>query len=456
MTLLEASRAIHQRKISCAELLEECLAKIERLNADLNAFVTVVADSSRARAAELDEELSNDIDRGPLHGIPIAHKDIICVKGSPCTSGSRIFDDYRPDYDATVVAKLRQAGAVTVGKTGLHELAYGVTSANPHFGVIRNPHDRDRIPGGSSGGSGAAVAAGMALMATGTDTGGSIRIPASYCGVAGLKPTYGRVSRYGVKPLGLSLDHVGPLAPTVRDTAAAYNAMAGFDDRDPSSSMRPALEYIPPEPCPISELSIGIPRNYFFDAVDPEVRAAVGNMARIAEGLGARVVPVQVPDVEALNVVARTILLAEATAVFEPYLAQREKFGDDVLALLDQGRLIAATDYVNAQRLRRFFSQEWRLVFSGVDCLFTPTTPTAAPAIGQKQIEIDGEPHDVRLATTRFMRGINVLGLPALSLPCGKTSAGLPIGLQIVGRAFQEPTVLRVGAALEDALGAAA
>ncbi len=453
MTIQEASRAIHRRKISCAELLEECLGAIGRRNEDLNAFITVFADSSRARAAELDEELSNDVDRGPLHGIPIAHKDLICAKGFLCTSGSKLFDDYVPDYDATVVARLQQAGAVTVGKTGLHELAYGVTSANPYFGVIRNPHDRERIPGGSSGGSGAAVASGMALMATGTDTGGSIRIPASYCGVAGLKPTYGRVSRYGVKPLGLSLDHVGPLAATVRDCAATYNVMAGFDDRDPSSSRRTALEYTPPEPCPIGELRIGIPRNYFFEAVDAEVRAAVDNMARMAEALGARVVAVQVPDVEALNVVARTILLAEAAAVFEPYLAHREKFGDDVLALLDQGRLVAATDYVNAQRLRRFFAQEWRLVFSGVDCLLTPTTPTAAPAIGRKLVEIEGQSEDVRLAATRFMRGINVLGLPALSVPCGKTRGGLPIGLQIVGRAFEEQTVLRVGAALEDALG---
>jgi aspartyl-tRNA(Asn)/glutamyl-tRNA(Gln) amidotransferase subunit A len=293
----------------------------------------------------------------------------------------------------------------------------------------------------------------MALMATGTDTGGSIRIPASFCGVAGLKPTYGRVSRYGVKPLGMSLDHIGPLTQTVRDAAIAFQAMAGYDDRDPSSNRHPVSGYVPPASCSIAGLRIGIPLNYYLDAIEPEVRASFDRMAKLSESLGARLAPVKVPDVDALNVVARTLLLVEASAVFEPYLANREKFGDDVLALLDQGRLVPATAYVNAQRLRRHFIQEWRLMFDAVDCLLTPTTPTAAPLIGQKQMELEGQMYDVRLATTRFMRGINVLGLPALSIPCGKTAGGLPMGLQIVGRAFEEDLVLRVGAALEDEIG---
>ena len=453
MNIREAGAAIRRREMSCVELLERCLDRVDRLNPDLNAFITVSADSARARAAERDQELADGIDRGPLHGIPIAHKDLVCTRGQRCTSGSKLFEDYYPDYDATVAARLDDAGAVCIGKTGLHELAYGITSNNPHFGAIRNPHDRERIPGGSSGGSGVAVATGMALMATGTDTGGSIRIPASFCGVVGLKPTYGRVSRYGVKPLGLSLDHIGPLTRTVRDAAIALYAMAGYDDRDPSCSRQPNLEYIPPTPCSMAEVRIGIPQNYFFDGVDPQVKAAVEHAARLSETLGARVKPVQVPDVDALNTVARTILFAEASAVFEPHLAKRDKFGEDVLALLDQGLLLPATAYVNAQRLRRFFIQEWRLIFSGVDCLFTPTTPMPAPLIGQKLVELDGHAQDVRLAATRFMRGINALGLPALSIPCGKTAEGLPFGLQIVGRAFEEHLVLRVGAAIEDALG---
>src|SRR5271166_634418 len=231
MTVTAARSALRQRKISCLELTGQCLAAIARLNPDLNAFLTVTEESARARAKALDAELAAGKDRGPLHGIPIAHKDLIDTRGVRTTSGSKLFANRFADRDAAVVRLLDEAGTVLVGKTGLHELAYGVTSENPHYGVIRNPHDRERVPGGSSGGSGVAVSTGMALMATGTDTGGSIRIPASFCGVTGLKPTYGRVSRYGVKPLGLSLDHIGPLAQTVRDAAIALNAMAGFDDR---------------------------------------------------------------------------------------------------------------------------------------------------------------------------------------------------------------------------------
>src|SRR5579884_1887034 len=332
--------------MSCAELTEQCLQNIERLNPDLNAFITVTADQARARARELDDELARGDDRGPLHGIPIAHKDLICTKGVRCTCGSKLFEDYIPDYDATVAQRLHDAGTVTLGKTGLHELAYGITSTNPHFGAVRNPYDRSRIPGGSSGGSGVAVAAAMCFMATGTDTGGSIRIPASLCGSAGLKPTYGRVSRYGVKPLGFSLDHIGPMTRTVRDAAIAFHAMAGYDDRDASSSRRPVFDYVPPRPCPIAGLRIGLPHHQFLRGISNEVSASVEDAARVCESLGARVLQVKVPDLDALNTVAITILLAEASAALEPYHGRRHCFGPDVLALLDQGRLIPATDYV--------------------------------------------------------------------------------------------------------------
>ncbi len=453
MNIIEAGKALRKRKISCRELTDACLGKIQQLNPSLNAFITVCEESARKQAEKLDEELEDGFDRGPLHGIPIAHKDLVCTKGIRTTSGSKLFSDYVSDYDATVVSRLHEAGTVMLGKTGLHELAYGITSTNPHFGAVRNPHDPERVPGGSSGGAGTAVASGMALMATGTDTGGSIRIPASFCGVVGLKPTYGRVSRHGVRPLGLSLDHIGPLTSTVRDAAIALHAMAGFDDRDGSSSREPVLEYVPPSPCSLGGVRIGLPQNYYFDAVANEVRDAVQQAARNTESMGARVVSVRVPDVEELNLVARTILLAEASAVFEQYMNEREKFGDDVLALLDQGRLVPATVYVNAQRMRKMFVQEWQMIFSSVDCLITPTTPTVAPLIGQREMDVDGSKVDVRLATTRFMRGVNALGFPALSIPCGMTAEKLPMGLQIIGRPFEEDVVLRVGAAIEDALG---
>lgn len=436
MTIIEAAAALRARKISSVELTARCLGEIAKQNAALNAFITVTEETAKNRAREMDRELASGKDRGPLHGIPIAHKDLIYTKGVRTTSGSKLFEHYVPDHDAVVVQKLDAAGAVMLGKTGLHELAYGISSDNPHFGSIRNPHDRDRIPGGSSGGSGVAVATGMALMATGTDTGGSIRIPASYCGVVGLKPTYGLVDRAGVRPLGLTLDHVGPLTMTVADARVVLDAMADHARRRPA-------------PRNISGVRIGLPRNFYFDQVDPEVSASVQAAARRAEQAGASVIPVQVPDIDSLNTVARLILLVEAPAVLEPYLTQREKFGSDVLALLDQGRLVPATDYVNAQRLRKRFVAEFHKLFEEIDCLLTPTTPITAPRIGEKQVPLDGEMVDARLATTRFMRGINVLGFPASSIPCGESKAGLPIGLQLVARPFEEDLLLFVSERLE-------
>ena len=438
MTIVEAAAALRQRKISSTELTDECLRQIAKLNPSLNAFITVTEETAKKRARELDRERASGVDRGTLHGIPIAHKDLILTKGVRTTSGSKLFEHSIPDHDAAVVQKLDSAGAIMLGKTGLHELAYGIASDNPHFGAVRNPHDRDRIPGGSSGGSGVAVATGMALMATGTDTGGSIRIPASYCGVVGLKPTYGLVDRSGVRPLGLSLDHVGPLAMSVRDAGIILDVIADRAHRRPA-------------PQKISDVRIGLPSNFYFDHVDPEVAAAVQAATRRAEGLGARVISVPVPDIDALNTVARLILLAEASAVFEPYLAQRDKFGSDVLALLDQGRLVPATDYVNAQRLRKVFVREFHKLFETIDCLVTPSTPITAPRIGEKQVQVDGETQDARLATTRFMRGINVLGFPALSIPCGKSKAGLPIGLQLIARPYEDDLVLFVGSKIEGA-----
>jgi len=362
-----------------------------------------------------------------------------------------IFMHNVPSRDATVVEKLAAAGAVLVGKTGMHELAYGVTSNNPHFGAVRNPWDTDRIPGGSSGGSGAAVSADMVFMAMGTDTGGSIRIPAAFCGTVGLKPTTGRVSRYGVLPLDFSLDHMGPLTRSVRDAAVTLAAIAGFDPRDETSSQEPVGSYLPAPDCSIRNVRIGLPQNFYLERIDPDVDMAVRRMAATAESLGARVIPVRVPDIEALNTVGRVILLAEASAVMEKYTGNRDQFGADVLSLLDQGRLLPATDYVNAQRLRRLMQREFAQLWSQIDCLFTPTTPMAAPRIGEKTVSLGEFTDDVRLATTRFVRGINVLGLPAISMPCGLDAAGMPLSAQIIGKPFDEATILRVAAAIEDA-----
>ncbi|MGA2741136.1 MAG: amidase [Bryobacteraceae bacterium] len=448
MTLLEYAAALRRREISSAELTAAALDRIERLNPSTNAMQTVMAESARERAKQADEELARGAGHGPLHGIPIAVKDLLRTAGVRTTGGSKLFEDYVPDYDATVVERLRAAGAVLIGKTGMHELAYGITSSNPHFGAVRNPWDRDRIPGGSSGGSGAAVAAGMVSMAMGSDTGGSIRIPAAYCGVVGLKPTYGRVSRFGAMPLGFTLDHMGPLTRSVRDAAAVLNVIAGYDSRDETSSRRPVENYVPePEPS-IRGLRIGFPENFYFERLDQDVDAAVRAAFNIAASHGAEIVPLRVPDIAAINTVARVILLAEASALLEPYLEQRDQFGADVLALLDQGRLLPATDYINAQRLRRTMQREFAGLWPRVDCLFTPTTPITAPRIGETTVAVGSENEDVRLATTRLVRAINLLGLPAVSIPCGADRRGLPIGLQIVGPPFAEAVTLRVAQAL--------
>jgi aspartyl-tRNA(Asn)/glutamyl-tRNA(Gln) amidotransferase subunit A len=436
VTILEAGRALRSRKISCLELTSRCLDQIAKLNPRLNAIITVTEQSARQRAAELDRELASGHDRGPLHGIPIAHKDLIATKGVRTTSGSKLFADHVPKADAHVVEKLDVAGAVMLGKTGLHELAYGITSDNPHFGTIRNPRNPEHIPGGSSGGSGVAVATGMALMATGTDTGGSIRIPASYCGVVGIKPTYGLVSVAGVQPLGFSLDHIGPLTGSVADARVSLDAMA--DGSEPK-----------PAPASVREIRVGVPQNYYFDQVAPEVREAVHNAAKAAERFGAQVIPVRVPDIDAISAASLVILLSEAAALYEPYLDRHSEIGVDVRALLYQGRLVPATDYVNAQRLRKVLGNEFRALFRTIDCLFTPATPITAPRIGQREIVIDGQTLDTRLVTTRFARGFNALGFPALVMPCGETPEGMPIGLQMVGRPFEENLLFKLGETLE-------
>ena len=446
----EAGELLRSRKVSSVELTMAALARIGRHNAELRAFLTVTDERAMEQARRADSELAAGRDRGPLHGLPVAVKDLFLTRGILTTAGSKIYEKYVPDHDAAVVEKLEAAGAVMLGKLNMHELAYGITSANPHFGAVRNPWNRQCSPGGSSGGSGAAVAARMAFVAMGSDTGGSIRIPASFCGVTGLKPTYGRVSRFGALPLSWSLDHMGPLAGSVRDAALGFNAIVGRDARDPTSSRRPGVDFTPDEGCSIRGVRVGFAEGFYFDHLDTEVESSVRGAIARAGALGASVKAVWLPDIEAVNAVARVILLAEAAAVLTPHLERRELFGKDVLALLDQGRLVPAVDYVNAQRLRRALRREFDGVWREVDCLLVPATPAPAPRIGETTVRLGGRDEDVRLAATRLVRAVNALGLPALSLPCGLTGGGLPVGLQIIGPAYAEALILRVGAALED------
>ena len=436
---------LRARRISSRELVAESLRQIERLDSQLNAFITVTSETALLEADQRDRELASGIDRGPLHGIPIAHKDLMRTRGVRTTAGSRIYADYIPERDAAIVTRLHEAGAISVGKTGLHELAYGITSNNPHFGAIHNPWDLASIPGGSSGGSAVAVAARMVAFTTGTDTGGSIRVPASFCGIVGMKPTFGRVNIRGVLPLGFSQDHVGPLTHTVRDAAVAFQAMLD----DPTG-------YVPPANADLIGLRVGWPKNFFMEQVDPEVEAAVREAFRAGADLGARLIELEMPDMKALRAAAATCLLVEAVTAVRPYLDRRADFGADVLAMLDQGEAIPAIDYIEAQRTRRRIGRQFAHLFEEVDCIFTPTTPITAPKIGQSSVEIRGATEEVRTAATRFTRVMNALGLPAISIPCGFSRSGLPIGLQIIAASRQEDLLLGIAAAMEDSLGLSA
>jgi aspartyl-tRNA(Asn)/glutamyl-tRNA(Gln) amidotransferase subunit A len=442
VTIGEIGAALHGKKLSVGELTEETLRRVAVANPRLNLFVTVTETAARVRAATLDENFARGVDPGPLHGIPIAHKDNIFTRGLRTTGGSKILADFVPEYDATIVSQLNDAGSVMIGKTGLHEFAYGITSNNPHFGAIRNPWDLERVPGGSSGGSAAAVAARLVPLATGTDTGGSIRIPASFCGVVGLKPTYERVSRRGVMPLGLTLDHAGLLAGTVRDVALGFNVVA-----------KHASGYVPPAHADLRGMRIGVPENFFVERIAPDVMLSFRAAVQTAAGLGAHVSEIRLPDVQALNVVGRIAQLSEVSALLGRYLDRRDEIGRDILVLVEQGRRIPATDYLNAQRVRRVLARDFSKIWKNLDCLMTPATPMTAPKIGETTVIIGSDPEDVRTAATRLTRPFNVLGWPALALPSGFSIAGLPIGLQLVAPPQQEDTLLQAGAALEDALG---
>jgi len=449
VTISEIGAALRSKRISARELAEETLRRVAEANPRLNAFLTVTEAAARTRAAVLDDELARGIDRGPLHGIPIAHKDNMFTRGVRTTSGSKIFADFVPDHDAATVSQLNDAGANVIGKTGLHEFAFGITSNNPHFGAIRNPWDPERIPGGSSGGSAAAVAAGLVPLATGTDTGGSIRIPASFCGVVGLKPTYERVSRKGIMPLGLTFDHAGLLARTVRDVALGFNLVAKH-----SSGYVPAA-HADHHGMSLGGMRIGVPENFFVERIAPEVMLSFRAAVQTAAALGAHVTEIRLPDAEALNVVGRLAQLAEVSSLLARYLDRRAEIGPDVLVLLEQGRLIPATDYLNAQRVRTVLARAFSKIWKNLDCLMTPATPITAPRIGEMTIAFGSSTEDVRTTATRLVRPFNVLGWPALALPCGFSNAGLPIGLQVVGPPQQEDTLLQAGAALEDAFGLA-
>lgn len=445
-TISELAPCIRRREISPVEITQECLACIARLNSELNAFITVMADSVLAEARAAQEEIARGVWRGPLHGIPVAIKDLIDTAGVRTTSASALHKDRIPTEDAPVVRKLRDAGVVIIGKNNLHEFAYGGSSLVSHFGEVHNPWNLERIAGGSSGGSAACVLAGMACASIGTDTAGSIREPASLCGCVGLKPTYGRVSCRGVIPLSTSLDHVGPLAASVHDVAIVLQAIAGYDPLDIHSADRPADAYADALKESTKKLRVGVPKRYFFDDLDSEVASAIEHALM---GIGTLVGHVR--DVSLDVPTDRTLPAAESYAYHsENMAASPGLYQPETLRRLRTGEKVTAAEYIERRRELEWARRTIHGVFADVDLLVTPTTPMPAPSIA----ELKSDPDALRPAELKLLRNtrpFNVWGLPTISLPCGFTQSGLPIGLQIAGPHWRDDLVLRLAHAYEQA-----
>jgi aspartyl-tRNA(Asn)/glutamyl-tRNA(Gln) amidotransferase subunit A len=432
------------RQDSHQDLAEACFDQINRLNPTLNAYITVIPPQD-ALEAQQPAPTTAPLYRA-LRGIPIAVKDLFDVEGVRTTAGSKFFADHTADQDAFVVEKLRQSGTLINGKTNTHEIALGITGNNPHYGTARNPWDITRIPGGSSSGSAIAVATGMALGALGTDTGGSIRIPASLCGVVGFKPTRGRVSMRGVFPLSWNLDHVGPLTKCVKDAAIILQVISIYDPIDPSSIKMLTGDYLGHLVDDMEGRRIAIGSGEFIETSDPEVLEAVREAARVFEGMGCKVEKVNVDWMRDAALANKTIVQADGAAVHRDRLKEHpELFGDDIRRRLEDGAKTTSTEYVLARRTQAEIRKRCELFFESYDLLITPTTPIAAPTIaGHDAVEQAGR-------LTRFTAPFNLTGLPALSLPCGFTREGLPIGLQIVSRAWADAKALNAGYAYEQA-----
>ncbi|KAK1185648.1 amidase [Streptomyces sp. NBS 14/10] len=447
LSLTAAAEAIRTRQLSPVELADSVLQRIAQVEPRLQAYVTVTAEHTRQAARKAEHDITAGRYRGPLHGIPMGLKDLIDVAGTATSASSRVRADHRAQADSTVAARLSAAGAVRVGKTHTHEFAYGLTTPQTH-----NAWDPDRVAGGSSGGSAVAVAAGTATFALGTDTGGSIRVPAALNGVVGLKPTYGLVPRHGVTSLSWSLDHVGPITRTVEDAALVLTALAGHDPRDPASlTTPPATDYRPAAGTDLRGLRVGVPRTYYFDHIDPEVEAAVRHAIDQLQALGARLVEVEIPMTRYIQATQWGLMVPEATAYHESTLRTvPELYQADVRILLEAGALMPAGDYLRAQRARALMRQEWARMLREVDVIAAPTVPATAVKAGRETITwADGTVEGVSDAYVRLSSPANITGIPSLSVPVGHDTAGLPIGMQLLGRPLGERALLRVGHAYE-------
>jgi aspartyl-tRNA(Asn)/glutamyl-tRNA(Gln) amidotransferase subunit A len=445
----EIGKLFRKRKLSPVELTKLMLDRIERLNPKLNTYITVAAELALRQAKKAEAELfaargrKGHRDRGPLHGIPISLKDNIYTAGIRTTAGSSILKDFVPQHDAQVVVMLKEAGAVILGKTNLHEFAYGVTTNNPHYGPTRNPWDPSRIPGGSSGGSAAAVASGLCYGSIGTDTGGSLRIPASLCGIVGLKPTLGRVSGAGVIPLSTTLDCTGPLARSTRDAAILLRAVGGL------GTLRHTDRSTPKFSTKLKKIRLGLPKEFFFDLVSAEVQSCFDSTLRDLRKLGAQIQQISIPLLNNTEDAGNQIAWPEATHFHQQsgwFPARSEEYGEDVRARLEMGAKTSATVYLEAlaQRVRFIHELSSKMYDAGIDALVVPTTPIAAPRFVEESPRIGEKDHPTRALLLRLNRPANLAGVPAISIPCGFTTSGLPLGLQLIGLHTAELALLQI------------
>lgn len=449
LTIWQLGDLIRTRQVSPVEATRAVLERSEQLNDRYNAFIAVWREAALQAARQAERDIVQGHHQGPLHGVPMALKDIFATRGHIVTNGSRIYADAACDHDATVVARLRAAGAIFTGSLNLYQFACG-TVMNPDYGAVRNAWNPEHIAGGSSSGSGTAVAMDMCYGTLGTDTGGSVRIPATLNGIVGLKPTYGRVSRHGIFPLSGSMDHAGPLAKDVRDAALIMNVIAGHDPNDPTTSTLPVPDFTASLTGDVTGIRVGMPQPYFFEALQTSVKMAVMQAITQLTDLGARVEEKTINGLDQAPQVLWDLIAGDAGVVHEAHLrTHAEVLDPDVRQLGERGLHLMASDYLKAQMAREQMKQEMLQALKNVDVLVTPTSPIVAPKLGDDQVEIDDHQVPMRPALRRLTLPFNLSGLPACTIPCGFSPDGLPIGLQIIGKPFDEAMVLQVAHAYE-------
>ena len=452
LSLTAVAKEIAQKRLSSREVTQSCLDRIAAWQPRLNAFMAIEADAALVAADAADAALSKGKPGGPLHGVPLAHKDMYYDTGKVGTCGSKIRRDYVATTTATALQRLKDAGTVRLGSLQMVEFAYGPTGHNAHYGAVHNPFAVDHITGGSSSGSGSAVAARLTFAALGSDTGGSIRMPAHFCGVTGLKTTYGRISRAGAMPLSQSLDTVGPLARTAEDCALLLGLMAGADPADPTAIAGPVPDYIAATRESIKGLTIGVPTAFYVDDLDAEVARILDETIAVLKREGATIVPVELPDQRQLTAACQLVLAVEAAAFHKRWLIERpQDYGPQVLMRLQNGLAIPGVSYLEAMRWRGPALAAFNAAVAGVDAVIAPVAPVPAPTIAESDVGNSPDAEAVIQRLTRFTRPVNYLGLPSLAIPAGFTRGGLPVGMQLIGRSFDEAMLLRIGAAFQRA-----